>query len=60
MCYLSRAPSNDTDLFGNEITVKHIFPYNPDSKASPKTAKRWTDNTTYDQQRVGSKIRMHD
>lgn len=48
VCYLSRAPSKDTDLFGNEITVKHTFPYNPDSKTAPETAKRWADNTTYD------------
>ena len=48
VCYLSRAPTKDTDLFGNEITVKHTFPYNPDSKTAPETAKRWADNTTYD------------
>lgn len=48
VCYLSRAPSKDTDLFGNEITVRNTFPYNPDSKTAPETAKRWADNTTYD------------
>lgn len=48
VCYLSRAPSKDTDLFGNEITVKHTFPYNPDSKTAPTTAERWAGNTTYD------------
>ena len=48
VCYLSRAPTKDTDLFGAEITVKHTFPYNPDSKTAPETAKRWADNTTYD------------
>lgn len=48
VCYLSRAPSKDTDLFENEIEVRHTFPYNPGSKTAPETAKRWADNTTYD------------
>lgn len=48
VCYLSRGPSKETDLFGDEITVKHTFPYNPASKTAPETAKRWADNTTYD------------
>lgn len=48
VCYLSRCPSKDTDLFGNEIQVKHTFPYNPDSKTAPGTAKRWANNDTYD------------
>lgn len=41
-------PSKDTDLFGNEITVRHTFPYNPDSKTAPETAKRWANNDTWD------------
>jgi hypothetical protein len=48
VCYLSRATSKDKDLFGNEITVRHTFPYNPDSKTAPKTASRWADMTTWD------------
>jgi len=48
VCYVSKAESNDTDLFGNEIKVRHTFPYNPDSKTAPETAKQWADNTIWD------------
>lgn len=48
VCYLSREASKDTDLFGNEITVKHTFPYNPDSKTAPETAERWSGRDHYD------------
>lgn len=48
VCYLSKMQSKDTDLFGAEITVKHTFPYNPDSKTAPETAKRWANNDTWD------------
>ena len=51
VCYLSKMATKDTDLFGNEITVKHTFPYNPDSKTAPETAKRWANNDTYDYQK---------
>lgn len=48
VCYISRPPSKYTDIFGKEITVQHTFPYNPDSKTSPTTAKHWATLREYD------------
>lgn len=48
VCYLSRPESDCTDLFGNTIKVKHTFPYNPESKTAPTTAKRWARHPLYD------------
>lgn len=49
VCYLSKSPSKDTDLYGNEIEVKHTFPYNPDSKTAPDTAERWANHSVWNQ-----------
>lgn len=48
VCYLSREPVQAKDISGNDITVADIFPYNPDSKTAPNTAKRWADNSHWD------------
>lgn len=48
ICYVSRQESKDTDISGNEISVKHTFPYNPSSKTAPETALRWGRTSTYD------------
>lgn len=48
ICYLSREPVKAKDLRGNEITVADTFPYNPESKTAPDTARRWADNTRWD------------
>lgn len=39
--YVSRALSKIKNVLGEDITVADTFPYNPDSKSSPKTADKW-------------------
>jgi len=50
VCYISRTPSIANDILGNEITVLETFPYNPESKTAPETAKNWA--TRYDRNAV--------
>jgi len=39
--YAVRKPMSDTDINGDSITSVPTFPYNPESKTQPTTAKRW-------------------
>lgn len=39
--YALKKPIPYKDLAGNDIQVMPTFPYNPDSKTQPRTAKRW-------------------
>ena len=48
VCYASKSPVKAKDICGVEITVSDTFPYNPDSKTSPKTAKEWAMPKSYD------------
>lgn len=41
--YAMRKPCKAKNLMGEEITVIDTFPYNPGSKTSPETAKRWAE-----------------
>lgn len=43
VAYCERRPSEATDLLGNKVTVIDTFPYNPESKTAPETARRWAD-----------------
>lgn len=45
--YALRRPSKSYDICGNEITVQDAFPFNPSSKTSPETAKRWARENSY-------------
>ena len=40
---MSKPQTKVTDFCGNELTVRPTFPYNPDSKTSPGTARRWAE-----------------
>lgn len=44
VCYLSAPTVKARDIRGNQISVRDTFPYNPDSKTAPETAKRWVSN----------------
>ena len=48
VCYLSRSPSKTTDIVGTSITVQDTFPYNPESKTAPSTARQWANNNIWD------------
>ena len=54
--YLIIDPIEDTDLVGNKISVSPTFPYNPDSKTSPETAKRWAWTASYHLSKDGCRI----
>lgn len=48
ICYVSRSPIDVVDILGNKITIRHTFPYNPQSKTAPKTAMAWASRSFYD------------
>lgn len=41
IAYVSRKPYKMVDLNGNDVIVCDTFPFNPESKTSPETAKSW-------------------
>lgn len=47
ICYISRPAIKDTTLTGDDIIVHPTFPYNPESKTSPQTAKNWATFSYY-------------
>lgn len=51
ICYLSRPASKAKDLVDKNITVIDTFPYNPESKTSPETAKRWAGGYGWEQKK---------
>lgn len=46
--YRMRRPCAATNIIGDKIMVRDTFPYNPESKTAPETAKRWADSHYYD------------
>lgn len=47
VAYAMRKPCKAQNLMGNEITVIDTFPYNPESKTSPETAKHWAEGYSW-------------
>ncbi len=47
ICYALRLPEEITDFYGNKRTIIDAFPYNPESKTSPTTAKNWAKRTNF-------------
>lgn len=41
VCYVTKKPETVEDIFGNKLSVRPTFPYNPESKTAPATAQRW-------------------
>ncbi len=41
VCYVTKKPEPVEDIFGNKLSVRPTFPYNPESKTAPATAQRW-------------------
>ena len=41
IAYCMRKPCKATNIIDEEIEVRDTFPYNPDSKTSPETARMW-------------------
>jgi len=44
VAYRLRAPRKITNIAGDVITAQDAFPYDPKSKTSPDTAKRWAES----------------
>lgn len=42
--YISKAPRLGRDLVGDPVTIVDTFPFNPQSKTAPNTAKRWAES----------------
>lgn len=45
--YAMRKPCTAKNLMGNDITVIDTFPYNPESKTAPETAKHWAEGYSW-------------
>jgi len=39
--YCMRQPTEATNIIDEPITIRDTFPFNPDSKTAPETARRW-------------------
>ena len=47
VCYCMRAPCAGKNIIDEDIMVRDTFPYNPESKTSPHTAKMWASQRHY-------------
>lgn len=45
--YCMRKPCSGTNIIDEKITIRDTFPYNPESKTAPETAKKWADERRY-------------
>lgn len=53
VCYCMRPPCVANNILDEPITVRDTFPYNPESKTAPGTAKRWAEPAYYDTKNKG-------
>lgn len=60
VCFVSRPQSKIKTLAGQELTVFDSFAFNPDSKTSPATARRWAGEHFYDHSKSNWSTRQVD
>jgi len=55
-----RKPCKATNIVDEKIEVRDTFPYNPESKTAPETAKRWAGSSYYDKEKYEPEVIVRD
>ncbi len=60
VAYCMRQPCKATNIVDEPITVRDTFPYNPDSKTAPETARHWAGGYNWEQTTYKPEIILRD
>lgn len=60
VAYCMREACAATNIVDEKIMVRDTFPYNPDSKTAPETAKRWAGSNHWDKVKYDPEVIVRD